>query len=278
MSNANMIFLTLLNKFCMAKFARRAFNGVSIFLFGFLGVFGFLIYISRLPRLNIDNIIVVGNKVVETEAIKEVAEKELAGDYFFVFPKTNIFLYPKNKLEYALLNEFKRIKDVSFLVEDRKMLRMDVSERTPKYLWCDGIVMSPSVPENCYFMDEGGFIFDEAPYFSGEVYFKFYGTASLLEKSFENLISFKKTLEGMGLRPAVLSIQENRDVRIFLSTSTGPEIIFKVDSDFQKVTENLEAALTTEPLQSDFKNKYSSLLYIDLRFGNKVYFKFNESR
>jgi len=263
----------------LKKHRRRAFLGKTlIFLFGFLVVFGFLIYISRLPRLNIDNIIVVGNKVVETEAIKEVAEKELAGDYFFVFPKTNIFLYPKNKLEYALLNEFKRIKDVSFLVEDRKMLRMVVSERTPKYLWCDGIVMSPSVPENCYFMDEGGFIFDEAPYFSGEVYFKFYGTASLLEKSFENLISFKKTLEGMGLRPAVLSIQENRDVRIFLSTSTGPEIIFKVDSDFQKVTENLEAALTTEPLQSDFKNKYSSLLYIDLRFGNKVYFKFNESR
>ena len=263
----------------LKKHRRRAFLGKTlIFLFGFLVVFGFLIYISRLPRLNIDNIIVVGNKVVETEAIKEVAEKELAGDYFFVFPKTNIFLYPKNKLEYDLLNEFKRIKDVSFLVEDRKMLRMVVSERTPKYLWCDGIVMSPSVPENCYFMDEGGFIFDEAPYFSGEVYFKFYGTASLLEKSFENLISFKKTLEGMGLRPAVLSIQENRDVRIFLSTSTGPEIIFKVDSDFQKVTENLEAALTTEPLQSDFKNKYSSLLYIDLRFGNKVYFKFNESR
>ena len=263
----------------LKKHRRRAFLGKTlIFLFGFLVVFGFLIYISRLPRLNIDNIIVVGNKVVETEAIKEVAEKELAGDYFFVFPKTNIFLYPKNKLEYALLNEFKRIKDVSFLVEDRKMLRMVVSERTPKYLWCDGIVMSPSVPENCYFMDEGGVIFDEAPYFSGEVYFKFYGTASLLEKSFENLISFKKTLEGMGLRPAVLSIQENRDVRIFLSTSTGPEIIFKVDSDFQKVTENLEAALTTEPLQSDFKNKYSSLLYIDLRFGNKVYFKFNESR
>jgi hypothetical protein len=54
----------------------------------------------------------------------------------------------------------------------------------------------------------------------------------------------------------------------------GPEIIFKIDSDFQKIAENLQAAITTEPLQTDFKNKYSSLLYIDLRFGNKVYYKF----
>ena len=49
-----------------------------------------------------------------------------------------------------------------------------------------------------------------------------------------------------------------------------------LDSDFEKLAENLQAALMTEPLQSDFKNKFSSLLYIDLRFGNKVYYKFNE--
>ena len=48
----------------------------------------------------------------------------------------------------------------------------------------------------------------------------------------------------------------------------------KMTSDFQKIAENLQAALATEPLRSDFKNKYSSLLYLDLRYGNKVYFKF----
>jgi len=72
-------------------------------------------------------------------------------------------------------------------------------------------------------------------------------------------------------------VQEDGDVKLYLSSFTskmGPEIIFKADSNFEKIIENLQSVLSTEPLQSDFKNKYSSLLYIDLRFGNKVYYKF----
>jgi nucleoside-diphosphate-sugar epimerase len=38
--------------------------------------------------------------------------------------------------------------------------------------------------------------------------------------------------------------------------------------------ENLDAAIDTEPLKSKLKNKFSSLEYIDLRYGNKVYDKF----
>jgi len=44
----------------------------------------------------------------------------------------------------------------------------------------------------------------------------------------------------------------------------------------QNIKENLDTALNTEPLKSDFKKKYSSLEYIDLRFGNKVYSKFSK--
>ncbi len=138
-------------------------------------------------------------------------------------------------------------------------------------------------------MDESGYIFDKAPYFSGEVYFKFYGLFDInnidnplgsyfSKQNFEQLVSFKYLLAGIGLKPVALYIADNGDAQMFLSDGDSlmadPKIIFKVDSDFQKVAENLETALSTEPLQSNFKNKYSSLLYIDLRFGSKVYYKF----
>jgi hypothetical protein len=128
--------------------------------------------------------------------------------------------------------------------------------------------------EKCYFMDESGFVFDEAPYFSGEVYFKFYGQM----EDFHKLVSFKEIVENMKLDPVAISVEENGDVKVLLSSrnssETGPEIILKIDSDFQKVAENLQTALGTEPLHTNFKNKYSSLEYIDLRFGNKVYYRF----
>jgi len=74
-------------------------------------------------------------------------------------------------------------------------------------------------------------------------------------------------------------MKEDGDIEIYLKPVDSlnfPKIILKSTSDFNKVVENLQSVLTTEPFQSDFKNKYSSLLYIDLRFGNKVYYKFAE--
>ena len=138
-----------------------------------------------------------------------------------------------------------------------------------------------------FIVDKEGYIFDEAPYFSGEVYFKFYGVpepntenpaGSYVAKGyFDKLILFKNTLTEINLKPAVIYIQDGEDAKILLSkdkaSSLAPEIIFKKDSDYQKIAENLKAALDTEPLISKFKNNYSTLQYIDLRFGNKVYFK-----
>ena len=139
----------------------------------------------------------------------------------------------------------------------------------------------------CYFLDEDGYIIDEAPYFSGEVYFKFYGSSEGLgsyfsKENFKQLILFKDILISFGLKPVAFYLTNNGDAEVFLSKgtshalTTGPKIIFKQNADFQNIAENLEAALNTEPLKSKFKNKYSSLLYIDLRFGNKVYDKFLE--
>ena len=252
---------------------RVVLNKFFLSLIALLVIFASLVYLARLKQLNINGIEITGNKATDTEMIKASVEKDIAGYYLWVFPKTNILFYPENKIKDDLFLQFKRLKDITFSIKDGKILEVSVSEREAKYLWCED-----TLPEKCYFMDEAGFIFDEAPYFSGEVYFKFYGMATgdyFFKENFQNFVLFKNTLENMGLKPVTLYVQENGDIKIFLSSvPTGPEVILKIDSDFQVVAENLEAALTTEPLQSEFKNKYASLDYIDLRYGNKVYYKF----
>lgn len=252
----------------LKKKKQRIFlNKILLILASFFVIIVGLSFLSRIAKLNISGVEITGNKVVDGEMIKEVADTDLAGYYFWFFPKTNIFFYPKNKIKDNLTDKFKRLKSISFKVTEARMLEISLTEREAKYLWCER-------EEKCYFMDESGFIFDEAPYFSGEVYFKFYGP---IDGNFGKLILFKKTLENMRLKPVALSRLDDGDTKMFLSgrtLPTGPEIIFKADSDLEIVAENLETALTTEPLQSNFKNKYSLLLYIDLRYGNKVYYKF----
>lgn len=260
-------------------------------LFALLVIFAFLVYISRIPSLNIEKVEIVGNKIIDTEMLKTATEKEIAGNYLWLFPKTNILIYPQNNIKEELSSQFKRLRDITFSVKEGKILEVSVTERMALYTWC-GVTLPESNGGNaseskCYFLDDSGYIFDEAPYFSGEVYFKFYGLDTLnkdnppgsyfMGENFGKIITFKKTLEQIGLKPVVFYLTGDGDAKIFLSKGTssmGPEIIFKANSDFQKISENLQTALTTEPLQTNFKKKYSSLEYIDLRFGNKVYYKF----
>jgi len=286
----------------LKKHRKRAIEKKVLFLvFGFLIICTLLTYISRLSALNINNIEISGNQVIDTDAIKGVVEGQIAGNYLWIFPKTNIFFYPEKAITNELQDKFPRLKDINLSIKDNKILEVSVAERKALYTWC-GIMPLPNISPSsfptegnkCYFIDENGYIFDEAPYFSGEVYFKFYGTPDapnssdidfnplgfyFSKQNFKQLISFRDLLVSFGLKPTSLYITTDKNVDVFLSSGvsnmTGPEIILQTDSDFQKVAENLEAALTTEPLQSEFKNKYSSLLYIDLRFGNKVYYKFS---
>ncbi|MSU44600.1 hypothetical protein EXS45_00195 [Candidatus Nomurabacteria bacterium] len=264
------------------------FNKFLLYIFAFLIIFAGLVYISRMPAFNISSVEIIGNETVDADIIKAVVAQETSGNYLWFFPKKNILFYPKNNITKELQNRFKRFKNINFSIKDNKILEIVLTERIAVYTWCGDTYLAVGLPsdnpttkeEKCYFVDDAGFIFDEAPYFSAGVYFRFYGIADrsyFSPKNFTSLISFKEALLVMGLKPVTLYIEENGNAKILLSSRTlsiGPEIIFKIDSDLSIVAKNLETVVNTEPLLSDLKNKYSSLLYIDLRFGNKVYYKF----
>ena len=240
-----------------------------------------LVVLARNEKVNINSVKVMGNKVVDPEAVRGVAERELEGFYFWLLPKTNFLIYPQSSIERALAAEFPRFKTVSIGIRKPQTLEIQLLEREPRYTWCGA---EPSAnPPSCYFLDEEGYIFDQAPYFSGEVYFRFYGETAtnpvnsyFLEDNFKELINFKENIATIGLEPVAL-YNYGTDREMFLSAVSQkekPKIIFKASEDYTKITENLEAALRTEPLMTDFIKKYSSLQYIDLRFANKVYYKF----
>jgi len=259
-------------------------NKILILLFGVLVIFFSLAYLSHLNRLNINEVEILGNKVLDTETLKIAVKEQITGKYLWLFPKTNIFLYPKNTIKNDLQDQFKRIKDINLTIKNTKILEISLTEREAKYTWCGDSAearLSQNSENKCYFVDEDGYVFDEAPYFSGNIYFKFYGTQTesyFSKQNFKQLISFRDVLVGMGLKPIAMYVTNDGDIQVHLSStnplSMEPKIILKADADFKNVAENLQAALDTEPLKSKFKNKYSTLEYIDLRFGNKVYDKF----
>lgn len=273
---------------------------ILIFFGLFLIVFICFVFLLRWERLNIQSVSISGNKVLESKILENIVNEKIAGNYLWVIPKTNFLFYPKQNIKKELTNQFKRIKEISFNIntKDVKTLEITLSEREPKYTWCgDNIPTDIEAEEyKCYFTDNTGYIFDEAPYFSGGVYFQFFGKIDNLVKEenqeyipsgysfmpevFPKYISFINTLNTMGVKSSALLIKEDGDLEFYLASKAtllnAPKIILKKDFNLEKSIENLQAALSTEPLSTDFKNKYSSLLYFDLRFGNKVYYKFND--
>lgn len=246
----------------------------------FLG-FGFL---SKIDKFNVNKIEITGNKVLDSKDLEQYVKNKIEGNYFYLYSKSNIFLLSREKIKKDLIRDYRRIEDLSFDFNNLQILKINIKERTPFYIWCgEDISFSLLKPQEyrCKFMDNNGYVFDYSPYFSGDVYFRFFGNLDnyyFSKENFNDFILFKDNLSRIDIKAVGLYKKLDGEIELYLSSNKkfeeGPKIIFNIDSNYSKIFQNLESAVKTEPLKSDFKNKYSSLEYIDLRFNNKVYYKF----
>jgi len=257
-----------------------------IFLIFILFITG-LSLLSTNKKINIQTVNINGNNVLIKNDILKVVDQELVGKYLFLFPKRNSFIYPGQKIKNSLLESFNRISDVQIAKDDLTTITISIKERTGIYLFCDQ-EGSEEEAEDCYYIDDVGLIFSEAPYFSGNIYFKFYdnrkdkshkiGENFIDKDEFVRLVNFKKYLDQYIIRSNALILKNNEEYEFVLDKMADedqfPKIFINKNSDFEKILNNLLSAIETEPFASEYKKNYNNLEYIDLRFENKVYYKF----
>ena len=234
-------------------------------------------------------VVVDGVSIInESDVVTEV-EKQLIGKYFYLYNKGNSFLYPKKKIYDHLVLSFPRIEELSIIRENLNVINIKIKERLGSYLYCGSLV--PEVPseigENCYFVNNDGYIFDKAPYFSGDVYFKFYlpiedqskplGQSIINIDRFHELVRFVDGVASLNFKPILLVIKDDGSHSLYLkheSLATSPVILFREDNDLENILSNLGTAMNKKEFSEEINSKYNSLLYIDLRFKNKVLYKF----
>lgn len=244
-----------------------------------LFVFILLGFAARVDEVNIKSVSISGNKLIESEDLENFTWDILHGHFFWLYPKSNIMIYPEPELKNKILEHFKRVEQIEIVTDADRTLLIKIKERGAQYVWCDEYI-------KCYFTDEYGYIFDEAPYFSGPVYLKFRGGVNLdgspvgqivAGSDFEKLTSFTETMKSFGLEATLVNLLNDNETEIFLASvdeGQGPKIVLNRKNDLTRIIENLQTAIESEPLRTEIKEDYASLLYIDLRFDNKVYYKF----
>jgi hypothetical protein len=251
-------------------------------------VTGFIIA-SRAPRILIQNITVSGNQVVDTKDITDRVQSYLAGNYAYVIPRRNIFLFPKKKILADLAETFPRLRNISIKKTSLTAIAISVSELKGNALWCGMGTekIDPSV--QCYFTDTSGVIISQAPYYSGNVYTRFFGSTLLTSDqsplgqmfipadSFAKLLAFGEQVKSLGFSIKSIHISAGGEEAIVIDTGSGhtAPIRFLSDANYAILGANLASALGKKELADMVKTNLSKLEYFDLRFTNKVYYKFS---
>ena len=249
--------------------------------------------ISQNHRWEIETVRVNGANTVSEDAIREKVVEKLQGNYFFVYARKNSNLYPRKEIQEVLLDTFPRLASVETFRIDAHTITVNVSERKPHDIWCGNEFKNDkAILDNCWFLDTTGFVFDRAPTFSSGVYQEVYGKLAQKDEQTPlrgmlptDLFSYTDTLSQM-LRsevgePLRVEIKEDEQFEITMRSSTaypflsGVTIRCKDENDLVTLVKNLRAAIAAQfPENVALRKK---LLYIDMRFGNKIFFGFENS-
>ena len=243
----------------------------------FTAIFAGIVAFFRIPYLQVDKIEISGNNLINSDDLIKKIKTNLEGKYFGLFPKANIFLIPKDKILAELTEEFKRIKKISLDKKYFGVIAVKIEERSNAVLFCE--------KEDCAYVDENGFVFEKAPYFSGAVFLKiieqrnsdsggnakaidkYLGTSLIAENEFKKILEFAGLINKIGGGVSEVILKKENIYEFY--TQEGWKIILNDKNEPQSAYLNLITAL-----DSNIKDKRPKLDYIDLRLGNKIYFKY----
>lgn len=218
-----------------------------------------------------------GAEIVDTTELVEFTKKQTQEMYFSFFPKNNIVLFPIKTLEKIIPASFPRIEKVRIVRRGIHKIELQVSEYESKYVWCVSEQITP-----CLFVDTKGVAFAEAPVFSGDTYPKLYGGIKK-ELPFspyplvflQTIDTISTQLRSMNMYPTAFHVVSERELRV-VCLFEGESLALIVDPTMNvaNALDHLYTTVRTPAFMQQFRETPYALEYIDMRFENKVIYKF----
>lgn len=242
------------------------------------------VFVVRMPKFRIQNIRVDGTVTLSSDEIKEELFRNMGGYYFFLIPKDSIFFLHTKKLELILKDKFPRIYEVFLKSEFPDRLVIFLREREMWGIFCK----SPEVEDRtqnfssvseyviCAYIDRSGFAYEAAPRSEGYLIKKIksdtpnikVGMQLVDKKLIDQLDFLRDGLKNINLVVVEYELLSEVKTEMRLAVADGFKILFRKDSDLENALTILQTVLNEE-----IKDRKNRLEYIDLRFGNKVFYK-----
>jgi hypothetical protein len=254
------------------KKRRRKHFLLKVYISVFLILLFIIIFASltNYSKVKINNITIKGLSSLSEGEISSLVKDKISSKYFYVFAKDNIILLPRSDIKKSLLDKFKKIEVVKISISDLRGIEINIKERIQKSLWCK---------DKCFFMDSNGFIFAEAPEFSGTPFPKYFGIITKENPIGENYFNVEKFRKISGLFDEIKKLGFTLEKFVALDMSEyemyfagGGKIAINDKKDFSESFNNLKAIVDNNLIKTD-QASLNKINHIDLRY-NKVHYDF----
>ncbi len=242
--------------------------------------------LANWSKLLINEVVVEGALITKSDEIIGSVNKTIAGQTWPLIPRRHLWWYPAKQLKANLLSQFPRLATVKTFAEWPGRLSVVVTEREPRLLYC--------AVTQCAFIDETGRAYAPAPTFSPGVFLTWEASSTLPLLPF-NLIAapaVERLLSAQKIFAKVLALLklEHFNINRLERTADGDfvfwvepgvranqkfktwRVMINADSAIFDLGENLHTALASIMEQNQAKT-LPALDYVDLRFGQKVFYK-----
>jgi hypothetical protein len=263
-----------------ARRRRRRFTALGLFGVFVVALFIGVVYASRASFLQIRQISVSGTSALDPQQIVALAQQEVSGNYLHLFPKTNILLYPQSQIRIDLLAAYPSIEGVEVRASSFHSIAIAVTEREPAALWCGADTTASS---SCLLMDSNGLAYGNGLTPPSSVYEKYYGALGsgqlprqyLDPATFQSLSALVDALAKRQTPDAVASVSVDANGDAYLTFASGFVLIFASGDDGGDVYDRFGLALQTDPFTT---HPLSDFAYLDLRFGDHLYYKLKSAQ
>ncbi|OGG73382.1 hypothetical protein A3A38_03015 [Candidatus Kaiserbacteria bacterium RIFCSPLOWO2_01_FULL_53_17] len=247
-------------------------SGVLIGLLVFLGGATYLI---RAPFLRVAEVRVAGAHAISASAIEAVVRDELSGSEWLVLPRNNLLFVSASRIRERVAREFGGIAETKVDREFPKRLDITVSERDLWGVACDEPPRD-GASGHCFYLDRNGTTYEEVSGVSGWLLPVIYlgrvvpegagavspELVSFFDRSRDSLGGIHEQLLSMAVATATPG-----DVR--LRVAKGWDLLVSSDREPAEWVYVLKTILDDE-----IGARAGRLDYIDLRFGNKAFYKY----
>jgi hypothetical protein len=189
-------------------------------------------------------------------------------------------MIPKSEIRELIGEKYLSIESIS-LDSNINELKVELSNHEVVAKWC-GIDFND--PGECYLLNNTALIFAKENLVYPKDVVRIYGplnySADLDSEQdilgqkyldlgvYERIINFVSNLYQLEIKPVFIDSTDQETFAVY--TERGPYLLIEKNDDSTEVLNNLKTVIETEELGGA---QFENLEYIDLRFGNKVYYK-----